>query len=204
MFMFYGWGSWLNTIIGLSAVLVYFVWYIYKKSENKILHTKFLLISSLVFLVTFYGSSLFFNKTKDTTSVSVSELLNMKSLEGQNIEFQQNKPIILNFWATWCPPCRAEMPELNNFAIENPQANFYAVNNISSEKEGLKGLNDFIASKNYKLPIIPDYNNLLTKMFEISSFPTTILLSPNGKILEKHVGVVSKETLEDWLQKSYN
>ncbi|MFY0675293.1 MAG: TlpA family protein disulfide reductase [Bacteroidia bacterium] len=199
MYLLYGWGSGLNQGFAILTTLGYFSWFLYKKSESLSSDLVFLGGSSLTFSGVFFLSSFFISDLKSQKTIDISYLETMKEISGAPIIIEPDKNIVLNFWATWCPPCRAEMPELNAFSESFPKANFVTINNILSEREGLGGVSAFLDENSYTFKVVADESNKLTNLFEVSSFPTSIVISPNGEILAKKVGVVSENWLEKWI-----
>lgn len=198
----YGWGGTLNTVIGILSVLGYFAWFLWKKSQNRKHHTVFLLTASTLFVTIFLLSPLVLPQDNlNQTLVKTNTFSQLKDLDGAPMDFNPEQITILNFWATWCPPCRAEMPELDAFAIAHPEVNFISINNISSESGGSGAVEEFLQEKGYQFPTTLDYQDLLKKKFEVNSFPTTIVLAPSGKVLDHHVGVISQSQLEGYLSK---
>lgn len=203
LFILYGWGDNLNISIGFLLILSYFSWFLIKKSTSKLKHFTYLGVSTVVFGVAFLSSSFLLK------SLSPEQLQNPLSIElkekedlfGQPIPFKEGEITILNFWATWCPPCRAEMPELSAFSTEHPEVNFILVNNIESEKEGLEGVKNFMKDKGYSFDVLPDHHSHFTSAFGISSFPTTMMFDKQGNFLDKYVGVVSTSWLEGFLDR---
>ncbi len=103
----------------------------------------------------------------------------------EDLSMQKNKIMFINFWATWCPPCVAEMPsiqELYNKYKGNKNIEFYIVSNEKQEK-----IRDFAKNKGYQLPF---YTNKfqLPKVFSYRSIPTTFLISKSGKIVMEETG----------------
>jgi peroxiredoxin len=92
------------------------------------------------------------------------------------------------------------MPDLNAFNQNFPEANFIGINNIASEKSGMQGVKEFMQSNNYTFTVLADKASSLTTLFEVSSFPTTVVVSPKGDVLAKKVGVVSESWLEQWME----
>jgi thiol-disulfide isomerase/thioredoxin len=115
-------------------------------------------------------------------------------LEGKQHNFSeaQGKITIVNMWATWCPPCVAEMPSLQKLYDKyGDQLAFYFVSN---EKPAT--IKRFLDSKNYTFPVyIPGSN--YPKEFESNSLPTTYVLDQEGKIIMEEVGA------HDWFSRSF-
>ena len=122
-------------------------------------------------------------------------------LNGQNFDFStaKGKVIFLNFWGTWCPPCVAEMPsiqELYNLYKDNPNVAFLMVSTEESDV-----VKKFINKKGYNFPVYINHYKL-PEAFTFSAFPTTFIISKSGKIVIREVGAVNwagknmKETLD--------
>ncbi|MCB0736128.1 MAG: TlpA family protein disulfide reductase [Bacteroidetes bacterium] len=198
MVLLYNWGHTLNWLMGLLLTIAYFMWFLWRKSEYRKEHTTYLLTSTGVFVWLFLMLGYFLKPAQNESIGNVAFLNEASMLNNENaVDLSTKKPIILNFWATWCPPCRAEMPDLQEFFIEYPEAQFYTVNNTASEKNGVDGVRNFMNKNQYTFPVILDYNNQLTNQFGVSAFPTTIVVNADGIVLNRQVGVVSKS----WLSK---
>lgn len=200
LLLLYGWGGTVNMLIGALSVIGYFVWFLLKKSPHQKPHALFMgavLVSFLTFFMLVPHLMPSEERASEPTELSI--LSDLKSIDGTNIPFNASQITVVNFWATWCPPCRAEMPELDAFAKEHSDVNFIGVNNISSEREGLDGVKQFLQSKGYTFTTTLDYNDALSKEFSVKSFPTTVILGPGGELLHRQVGVISKSTLEGFL-----
>jgi peroxiredoxin len=105
-------------------------------------------------------------------SVSLSEL--------------RGKIVLLNFWATWCPPCRAEMPALQQLWEKNKDRNFTIMGvSVHEEKATVEG---FIADAGYSYPIFVDPNGSLASAFGVRSFPTTYILDKSGRVIAGKIG----------------
>jgi len=127
--------------------------------------------------------------------------LHLQDLQGNpvNINGPQDQEIyVLNFWATWCPPCRGEMPELDTFAQENKdKVKFYAVNIQESPQD----VNAFIHEQNYTLPVLLDAEGKNAQAYHIQGIPTTIIIDRGGIIQYRKTGAVTKTELNDALAK---
>lgn len=110
----------------------------------------------------------------------------------------QGKWIVLNYWATWCPPCRKEMPELLDFheRHKDTDAVVLAVNteNISSEK-----LQKFIDDYKLTFPVFPRSEEI-EAVAPLRGLPTTYLINPQGEMVAKQSGAVTAEGIESFIR----
>ena len=114
----------------------------------------------------------------------------------------KGKTIFLNFWATWCPPCRAEMPDIQKlyetYDTEGDDALIVlgvAAPNIGQETDEA-GIAAFLEENGYTYPVLMDSNGALFSSYGISSFPTTFMINRDGYIF----GYVSGMLTEDMMQ----
>ena len=103
----------------------------------------------------------------------------------------QGQPIVLNFWATWCSPCRREMPELVAAATANPDLIVLAVN----VQEELARLQPFASEFQLPMPVVQDPLGELRRHYAVRAMPTTIFIDRTGKIATIWTGVLTKEVL---------
>lgn len=107
------------------------------------------------------------------------------SMDGEVINFSESigKPVVLNLWATWCPPCVAEMPALQSlYDSFSEKVDFYFVSSEHPDK-----LKKWLKAKGYQLPVYNAYS-VFPKELESSSLPTTFVLDRQGRIVMKEVG----------------
>ena len=134
-----------------------------------------------------------------------------------NIEFLDSKEkvirlsdymgnlVMLNFWATWCAPCREEMPSLDALKV-NPNLNNLEIFPINIGKDNLKKSNIFFEDLNIKnLDIYFDNPVTLAKVLALRGVPTTILFNKEGKEFARIIGSIdfNEEEFLDWIS-SYN
>lgn len=121
-----------------------------------------------------------------------------------SIKDYREKVIMLNFWATWCPPCRQEMPSMEELYQANKDANFEIIAISIDQNKSIQGVKDFVNLSGYNFPIFYDLNQNLGRKFLIRSIPTTFLIDQYGVIREKVLGAKDWSTLdvkklyEDW------
>ena len=106
--------------------------------------------------------------------------------EDYNFESAKGKVVFINFWATWCPPCRAEMPSIQKlYADYSDKVEFvFLTNEMESDK-----VNSFLEKNAYSLPAFNNYNNP-PKEFEVSTIPATFILNKEGMIVMHEIGAV--------------
>lgn len=102
--------------------------------------------------------------------------------------------IVVNFWATWCPPCKAEMPGINAFyeAYQDEGLVVLAVN----AKENEATVRPFIEASGFSFPVLLDPAGSVVNQYQVRSFPTTIVVDRDGVVQYIHTGMISPEELE--------
>ncbi len=127
----------------------------------------------------------------------------LKEIEGQKLNLKtvisKNKVTIVNFWATWCPPCRAEIPEFIEFAkkYKTEKVALLAVN----IKEDSKKVKEFAKEAGMNFPILLDSDGKVAEAYQIYAVPTTFFIDSSGKIREKVEGSVDLSRLESIYRK---
>lgn len=112
----------------------------------------------------------------------------LKDLNGKTVSLSalRGKVVILNFWATWCPPCRAEMPSLNRlYHMFKPRG--LEVVAVSTDRS-INDIKDFLENHRVDFPILIDSDRSASKQYRVFSMPTTFLINKNGVIVEKFYG----------------
>ena len=114
-----------------------------------------------------------------------------------SIQPGDGKIYVINFWATWCPPCRNEMPEMNAFAGKyKDKVTFYAVD---LQEEGSK-VQAFLKDNGYTLPVLLDQEGKAATLYKVRVVPTTVILDEKGNILQRHEGMATAQQLEGFLK----
>jgi peroxiredoxin len=115
----------------------------------------------------------------------------LPSLGGQSVSLSdfQGKPILLNFWATWCGPCRHEMPFIQ--AIYEEQSVNGLVILAIDIGESVPAVNSFLQSNNFSFPVLLDIDQDVAQDYNIRAIPTTFFIDKDGIIQEIKVGAFS-------------
>lgn len=117
----------------------------------------------------------------------------------------KGKTVFLNFWATWCSPCRAEMPDIQKLYEEFQQEDVVilgvAAPNLGREKseEGIKG---FLEENGYTYPVVMDTDAEAFQAYGINSFPTTFMIDKDGNVFGYIPGQLSEETMRDIIRQT--
>ncbi|MBI2914950.1 MAG: redoxin domain-containing protein [Firmicutes bacterium] len=122
-------------------------------------------------------------------------------LDGKRVELASLKgtPVFLNFWTTWCPPCRQEMPELQRFyAKHGKEVAVLAVNIQESEKT----VRTFMDENGYRFPVPMDTKGAVTERYLVRSIPTSIVIDKRGIVRARHLGPLTLEGMEQLLARA--
>jgi thiol-disulfide isomerase/thioredoxin len=105
-------------------------------------------------------------------------------------------PVILNFWASWCPPCKSEMPAFNDMYAEyGDQIHFMMVNATDGSRETKKSGAEYISSNGYLFPVYYDVNQDALSQYGIRAFPTSVFIDAEGYLVAGIEGAINEETL---------
>jgi cytochrome c biogenesis protein CcmG/thiol:disulfide interchange protein DsbE len=122
----------------------------------------------------------------------------LEDLDGNKISLSdfEGKVLFLNFWATWCPPCRAEIPDFIE-VYDMYKDKGLAIIGISVDRISPKKVADFAQKNRMNYPVAMATGELFRDYPSPSAIPTTVVIDGNGKIRHKKVGLMSKEELID-------
>ncbi|MDL2298817.1 TlpA family protein disulfide reductase [Synergistaceae bacterium OttesenSCG-928-D05] len=128
----------------------------------------------------------------------------LSDMDGKKVSLEdfRGKPVLLNFWASWCPPCRAEMPDFNELNAElekSKEAVLLAINLTDGRRETKNKAEKYLASNNLKLNVLLDEKGTAAEIFDIRGIPTTIVIDAKGVMRGQIVGATDKETVKAML-----
>ncbi len=111
---------------------------------------------------------------------------------------QKGKVVILNFWASWCPPCRAEMPEFQELHEElegSEEVVLFLVNQIDGRRELVETGAKYLADNDLTMTNLLDFGTVGTQIFGIPGLPTTVVIDAEGQLAGYVVGATNKATV---------
>ena len=143
-----------------------------------------------------------------TTTTNSSEAMApdfvLTDTKGNQIKLSdyRGKVVILDFWATWCPPCRRGIPDLID--LQKTYKNKLAVIGISLDTDSKKDVVPFIKEYGINYKVAYGDNNVVQKYGNIQSIPTTFIINQEGKIVDSYIGLQRKETFENQIKALIN
>lgn len=120
----------------------------------------------------------------------------MVDLEGKTVTFEslKGKVIFLNIWATWCPPCIAEMPNIHSlYKKMDPEKIAFVM--LSVDEGGMEKVKKFVDKKGYTFPVYLPASQFPQEFYS-DAIPTTFIISPEGRIVAKQEGMAEYDTKE--------
>ena len=122
----------------------------------------------------------------------------LASLNGQPVTLSeyQGKTVIIDFWATWCPPCVFQVPELNKLHEAHRAAGDLVVIGVAVDVEGESVVGPWAAKEGIEY-IVAIGDEKLATQFGAMGFPTLVVVAPDGSIDSRHVGLIEYDTLEE-------
>ena len=144
------------------------------------------------------GSSEGQNGASDETTSELKKATDFTAtdIDGNEVKLSDffGKPIVLNFWASWCGPCKYEMPFFQTMYDEyGEEVHFIMLNLSDGYQETVENAKKFIEDNNYTFPVYYDTSMDAAFKYAVYSIPVTYLINSDGDIVETHIGIFEKE-----------
>jgi thiol-disulfide isomerase/thioredoxin len=126
----------------------------------------------------------------------------MTTLDGQTIQLdeQKGKVVLVNFWATWCAPCRKEIPDLINLYSELKSDGLLVVG-VATDDDGERVVAPFVKREKINYPIVVDTSRTIESQFDaMYGLPTTYVVNPEGQIVRRILGIFPTEEMRPKLE----
>ncbi len=130
-----------------------------------------------------------------TRSTAAGESIALASFRGQ--------VVLLNFWATWCPPCANEMPWFVEFQ-ETYRRRGFTVMGVALDEDGWASVTPFLQQKGVNYPVVMGDDNLSRLYGNVSALPTTLIIDRSGHVASTHIGIVEKNEYERDIRAALN
>lgn len=129
--------------------------------------------------------------------------LGLASGETVKLSDYRGKKVILNFWATWCPPCKAEMPHMQKYYEKNKDKDMTILAvNLTALDKGRDAIDQFVKDYGLTFPIALDEKNKVGTEYQALTIPTSYIISPDGIITKKYVGPMDEDTMDKLLKEA--
>lgn len=121
----------------------------------------------------------------------------LKSTDGKNISLSdfKGKVVVVDFWATWCGPCRKGIPDL--ISLQKEFKGDLVVIGISLDRETVNDVVPFVKKNAINYPIVYGNEEVVNKFGGVQAIPTSFVIDKNGNIVDKHIGLVDKSIYSD-------
>lgn len=130
----------------------------------------------------------------------------LKDLSGKSIRLEdfKGKVVVINFWATWCPPCLEEIPDLIMFQKNNGKKGVQIIGVNYMERADEARLKEFVKAQGINYPIVHDTDEKIEEFAKalggIYGLPVTVVIDRGGKLVGSHVGGLTAEQLGDFVK----
>jgi peroxiredoxin len=126
----------------------------------------------------------------------------LQTPDGESVKLSdfRGKKVIVNMWATWCPPCKAEMPDMQKFyeQYKNENVSILAVNMTTSEKS-IDDVTAFLDEFGITFPVVLDQQNEVAEVYQVYALPSSYIIDSNGIIQQKITGPMNLEMMENMI-----
>lgn len=169
----------------------------------------------LIGLVVYGGYDYFHKSSSETGQIAESGEANLETgilkgqlapdfaltdLQGNTVRLSdfKGKKVLVNFWATWCPPCRVEMPHMQKFYEDYQSKDVVILGvNLTPTEENPDNVQAFVKEQQLTFPIVLDKEGDVMQTYQVVAYPTTFLLDSDGVIREKFQGAIHYDMMKE-------
>ena len=187
----------LIVLVAVLAVLIGLAYFAYGKlAEKSDLQNNF---------VSSEETKEYEENTQDISKIEAPDFT-VSDWEGNKVNLSdfEGKPTVVNFWASWCGPCKMEMPDFEEKYNEySEEINFLMVNMTDGERETIEKAKEFIENSEYSFPVYFDTEYDAANTYGVYSLPTTIFIDAEGYGIAQATGMISAELLQKGIDMIY-
>lgn len=164
-------------------------------------------VISIVILALLVGVTLYFNLNKQGSTETRPEVgyqapdFAITSMDGKELTLAdlKGKPLFINFWASWCPPCRAEMPHIQAaYEKYGDRVEFVMVNTI--ETDTIEDIKAYMSEAQLTFPVYLDHKNVVNELYLVPGWPTSLFINNKGVIVDRLSRPMTAETTDALFQ----
>jgi len=126
----------------------------------------------------------------------------LKTLDGGEVTLSdlRGRPVLINFWASWCVPCRVEMPELVRAYEENKEAGFVILGINLTFQDSLTEVKAFVQEFGVTFPVLLDETGKVTDdLYRLRGLPLSVFVNREGVITRLHLGAMTREQIDEFI-----
>ncbi|WP_457637994.1 prolipoprotein diacylglyceryl transferase family protein [Oceanithermus sp.] len=191
--IFYVWQGGFSPWWGIAGGALYTLWF-FRHSPRLLSATLLPLAAGLAL-----SAGLWFLPQNRAGQLALPEVT-LRDLSGSQVKPAEfaGRPVVINVWATWCPPCRRELPMLARAAADHPEAVFLFVD----QGEPASKVASFLEERGLKIEhVLLDTSGSLARKLPIRGYPTTFFFNDQGKLVSSKTGEMNRAALEDLLKR---
>lgn len=143
------------------------------------------------------------NNSTNDSSVTQTPDFTMLDFEGNSAKLSDyfGKPVIVNFWATWCGPCQSEMPAFDTmYQNYKDEVHFIMLNLTDGSRDTVESVTKFIEDAGYSFPVYFDTSMDAAYTYSAYSIPMTLFITSDGRLAHTQMGAMSEDTLEKYVE----
>ncbi|MBD3921376.1 redoxin domain-containing protein [Paenibacillus sp. PR3] len=122
----------------------------------------------------------------------------LKDLGGNAVRLSdyRGRTVFINFWATWCPPCKAEMPHMERVYKDYAARDVVILSvNLTTTEAKASDVDDFVSEYGLTFPVVLDEAGIIKRQYKVTAYPTTYVIDKNGIIRNKYAGAINDEIM---------
>lgn len=197
------------SLMKLLVLGTLFLLYLYKDLEQQERKETMKKVIAIIVFIGLIGYTIYTTAFTEQTAVEGLEKGNLApdfeltTLDGDKVKLSdfRGKKVLLNFWASWCGPCRAEMPDMQELHKEGRDDLVILAVNATQTEKGKESPAEFIKELGLTFPTVLDEKGEVSKKYQVIALPTSYFIDSEGKINEKYTGTLSYEQMVNGISK---
>ncbi|BBI36418.1 TlpA family protein disulfide reductase [Cohnella abietis] len=161
-------------------------------------------VLGVLLIVTMIGYTVFdYGNTKTIGHDQAAPDFQLTDLEGNvvNLSDYRGQTVLMNFWATWCQVCKAEMPHVEKLYQNYKDLDVVVLSvNVTSQERNAQQVESYVDKHGLSFPVVLDEQGTVAKQYQVTAYPTTYVIDSTGKIRNHYLGAISYENMKKVIQ----